>query len=152
MLVVTFAGAGAGIVAPSNGDPGLLGEPLDGLLHLPLAALGDRARGDLGGQRVLGGALGIDGRQQRVFEPHAFGAKRLVGTLHRSQRVVGTRGGLGKGRFELGHPGGMRRFQFRDLRGVDGVAFGGPGGRGGFGRVAGASKAALAASSSDARA
>ena len=81
--------------------PGFLGKPLDGLLHLTVTALGDGARRDLGGQRVLGGALAIDGDQQCVFEPHPLGAKRVVGTLNRSQGVVGARGGLGEGGFEL---------------------------------------------------
>jgi hypothetical protein len=40
-----------------------------------MAALGHRARGDLGGQGVLGGAFGIHGHQQRVFEPLPLGAK-----------------------------------------------------------------------------
>ena len=93
--------------ADVDGDAGFLGKSLDRLLHLALAALGDRARGDLGRQRVLGGALAIDGGQQRVFEPLPFGAKRVLRPLNRGQRIVGSLGGLGEGGFELDQASGV---------------------------------------------
>ena len=138
MLVVTFTGGGAGAAAAPDvdGDAGFLGKSLDRLLHLPLAALGDRARGDLGRQRVLGGTLAIHGGEQRVFEPLAFGAKGVLRPLNRGQRIVGSLGGLGEGGFELDEAGGVGGLELRDLPGVDGVALGGASGRGRLGRLA----------------